>query len=74
MITVRNAKLIFHKEVDQVYLATEDEDGKVTLWDADNITMRSRHAEFSTAFNEACRLIGHERFTKFYNEKDQETV
>lgn len=69
MLTRKNARLIYHKDVNQLYLSVEDEDGKVTLWDASGLKFISRHASLDTAFTEAGRRIGQERFTKFYNEQ-----
>ena len=68
MMTKSNAKLIHHPDSDQIFLAVEDSDGRVTLWNAGCMTFKSRHASIDTAFNEACRIIGHDRFSKFAKE------
>lgn len=74
MIKRKNAKLIYHDGINPVFLAVEDEDGKVTLWNAGGLTFASRHATIDTAYNEACRIIGHERFTNFYKEQQLESA
>lgn len=72
MKTIKEAKLIYHEGIDQVYLAVKNEDGSVTLWDAKDVTFKSQHASFDTAINESTRMIDNERFSIFYAKQEKE--